>query len=221
MCICDCFLSVCVRINLCLYLSRPVAVCVYESLYLLDCWLVLWAMGNSLQISQSPRYKHKISHHWLQCEISLAADLTPTLCPGSLEQIVIRDNWLVLKRSCTLSTFNSHLTLKWEPICMLCVSVSVCAVCCVAVRNCLECRQRHRERGNKSSIPNNNKTQEILQNAATSNKVHVTSLTCPKSHNFAFCALSWKYYLHIAFYCENTSCLIPCLMIIMLPDWWC
>ncbi|KAM7399048.1 hypothetical protein PAMP_018342 [Pampus punctatissimus] len=42
--------------------------------------------------------------------------------------------------------------------------------CLRLVRNCLECRQRHRDRGNKSSIPNNNKTQEILQNAVTSSK---------------------------------------------------
>ncbi|KAJ8368522.1 hypothetical protein SKAU_G00085500 [Synaphobranchus kaupii] len=36
-------------------------------------------------------------------------------------------------------------------------------VCCVAVRNCLECRQRQRDRTTKSSLPNS-KTQENLQN---------------------------------------------------------
>lgn len=51
------------------------------------------------------------------------------------------------------------------------------AVCCVAVRNCLECRQRHRDRGNKSSIHNNNKTQEILLNAMTSSKVGYDVIT--------------------------------------------
>lgn len=62
--------------------------------------------------------------------------------------------------------------------------MSVCgAVCCVAVRNCLECRQRHRDRGKKSSIPNNNKTQEILLNAVTSSKVgcfylRIASIQC-------------------------------------------
>ncbi|XP_069496706.1 neurobeachin isoform X2 [Ambystoma mexicanum] len=39
-------------------------------------------------------------------------------------------------------------------------------VCCVAVRNCLECRQRQRERGNKSSLASS-KTQENLQNITT------------------------------------------------------
>ncbi len=174
------------------------------SLCLLDCWLqvVLWGMGKSLQTSQCPCCKHTISHHWLQCEISLAGDFTPGLCPGSLEQIVIRDNWLVLKRSCMLSTFNFHLTLIWEPICMLCicVCVSLCAVCCVAVRNCLECRQRHRDRGNKSSIPNNNKTQEILLNAVASSKVWCdvkTLVSVPRVGTF----------LYKAFYCKNTA---PC-----------
>uniref|UniRef100_A0A8D3A1L0 Neurobeachin n=1 Tax=Scophthalmus maximus TaxID=52904 RepID=A0A8D3A1L0_SCOMX len=46
-------------------------------------------------------------------------------------------------------------------------------VCCVAVRNCLVCRQRHRDRGNKSTIPNNIKTQEILLNAVTSSKTAI------------------------------------------------
>uniref|UniRef100_A0A7M4ECG9 Neurobeachin n=1 Tax=Crocodylus porosus TaxID=8502 RepID=A0A7M4ECG9_CROPO len=36
-------------------------------------------------------------------------------------------------------------------------------VCCVAVRNCLECRQRQRERVNKSSSLMSSKTQETLQ----------------------------------------------------------
>lgn len=68
---------------------------------------------------------------------------------------------------------------------MLCV----CAVCCVAVRNCLECRQRHRDRGSKSSIPNNHKTQEILLNAVTSSKVGcdvITSLSVRNDAKFIY-----------------------------------
>uniref|UniRef100_A0A673MHF3 Neurobeachin-like n=1 Tax=Sinocyclocheilus rhinocerous TaxID=307959 RepID=A0A673MHF3_9TELE len=42
-------------------------------------------------------------------------------------------------------------------------------VCCVAVRNCLECRQRQRDRGSKSSLPIS-KTQENLQTAASASK---------------------------------------------------
>ncbi|XP_036393306.1 neurobeachin isoform X3 [Megalops cyprinoides] len=42
-------------------------------------------------------------------------------------------------------------------------------VCCVAVRNCLECRQRQRDRTTKSSLPNS-KTQENLQSAPSASK---------------------------------------------------
>ncbi|KAL2094674.1 hypothetical protein ACEWY4_009393 [Coilia grayii] len=42
-------------------------------------------------------------------------------------------------------------------------------VCCVAVRNCLDCRQRQRDRGSKSSLPIS-KTQENVQSAASASK---------------------------------------------------
>ncbi|KAL0994859.1 hypothetical protein UPYG_G00128210 [Umbra pygmaea] len=45
-------------------------------------------------------------------------------------------------------------------------------VCCVAVRNCLECRQRQRDRGSvcKSNMPSSSKSQDCLQSAATASK---------------------------------------------------
>lgn len=52
-----------------------------------------------------------------------------------------------------------------------CVCVSLSPVCCVAVKDCLECRQRQRDRGNKSTAPNNYKTQDLMLNAVTSTKV--------------------------------------------------
>lgn len=66
--------------------------------------------------------------------------------------------------------------------CTLCVLFD-CLVCCVAVKNCLECRQRNRDRRNKSSIPNNHKTQEIILNAVTSSKVRfkLVGLLVPKN----------------------------------------
>lgn len=67
---------------------------------------------RSPQTSQCLCCNPTVSHHWLQCEISLAADFSPSFCPGSPEQIVIRENVLVLERSYMLSTFNFHLTLK-------------------------------------------------------------------------------------------------------------
>lgn len=111
----------------------------------------------------------------------------------SLEQILIRANWSVLKRSCMLSTFNFFISLRWEPVC---VSLFLCTVCCVAVRNCLECRQRHWDKGNKSSILNNSKTQEIMQHFVTSNKVG-----CHLKHLFSVLFLKYS-----TFYYEN-SCM--------------
>uniref|UniRef100_A0AAY4EZI2 Neurobeachin n=1 Tax=Denticeps clupeoides TaxID=299321 RepID=A0AAY4EZI2_9TELE len=43
-------------------------------------------------------------------------------------------------------------------------------VCCVAVRNCLECRQRQRERSTKTALPSS-KTQESLQSGVAASKV--------------------------------------------------
>uniref|UniRef100_A0A8C7JS17 Neurobeachin n=1 Tax=Oncorhynchus kisutch TaxID=8019 RepID=A0A8C7JS17_ONCKI len=43
-------------------------------------------------------------------------------------------------------------------------------VCCVAVRNCLECRQRQRDRGCFSNLPSS-KSQDSLQSAAAASKV--------------------------------------------------
>nr|XP_057936361.1 neurobeachin-like isoform X5 [Doryrhamphus excisus] len=43
-------------------------------------------------------------------------------------------------------------------------------VCCMAVKSCLECRQRHTDLGKKMFVPNNNKCQEILPNAVTPSK---------------------------------------------------
>uniref|UniRef100_A0A8B9H1Z2 Neurobeachin a n=1 Tax=Astyanax mexicanus TaxID=7994 RepID=A0A8B9H1Z2_ASTMX len=48
-------------------------------------------------------------------------------------------------------------------------------VCCVAVRNCLECRQRQRDRGSKSSLPIS-KTQENLQSAASASKSAIANV---------------------------------------------
>uniref|UniRef100_A0A671P6X6 Neurobeachin n=1 Tax=Sinocyclocheilus anshuiensis TaxID=1608454 RepID=A0A671P6X6_9TELE len=48
-------------------------------------------------------------------------------------------------------------------------------VCCVAVRNCLECRQRQRDRGSKSSLPIS-KTQENLQTAASASKTVIQNV---------------------------------------------
>ncbi|MGH0169024.1 UNVERIFIED_CONTAM: hypothetical protein FKN15_055882 [Acipenser sinensis] len=53
-------------------------------------------------------------------------------------------------------------------------------VCCVAVRNCLECRQRQRDRTTKSSMPNS-KTQENLQSASGTTAAKTTIENVPSN----------------------------------------
>ncbi|XP_069046271.1 neurobeachin isoform X16 [Lepisosteus oculatus] len=48
-------------------------------------------------------------------------------------------------------------------------------VCCVAVRNCLECRQRQRDRTTKPSMPNS-KTQETLQSGTPASKTTIENI---------------------------------------------
>uniref|UniRef100_A0A8C5GR28 Neurobeachin n=1 Tax=Gouania willdenowi TaxID=441366 RepID=A0A8C5GR28_GOUWI len=58
-------------------------------------------------------------------------------------------------------------------------------VCCVAVRNCLECRQRQRDRSSLKSSLTSSKSQDSLHSASTASKVHTrikhTSCYCSKS----------------------------------------
>ncbi|XP_042270292.1 neurobeachin isoform X3 [Thunnus maccoyii] len=83
-----------------------------------------------------------------------------------LSRLMVMVDVLVFSSSLNFSEIEAEKNMSSGGLMRQCLRL----VCCVAVRNCLECRQRHRDRGNKSSIPNNNKTQEILQNAVTSSK---------------------------------------------------
>uniref|UniRef100_A0A3Q1GPW8 Neurobeachin n=1 Tax=Acanthochromis polyacanthus TaxID=80966 RepID=A0A3Q1GPW8_9TELE len=83
-----------------------------------------------------------------------------------LSRLMVMVDVLVFSSSLNFSEIEAEKNMSSGGLMRQCLRL----VCCVAVRNCLECRQRHRERGNLSSIPNNNKTQEILQNAMTSSK---------------------------------------------------
>ncbi|XP_049431595.1 neurobeachin isoform X4 [Epinephelus fuscoguttatus] len=83
-----------------------------------------------------------------------------------LSRLMVMVDVLVFSSSLNFSEIEAEKNMSSGGLMRQCLRL----VCCVAVRNCLECRQRHRDRGNKSSIPNNSKTQEILQNALSSNK---------------------------------------------------
>ncbi|XP_034063019.1 neurobeachin isoform X1 [Gymnodraco acuticeps] len=82
-----------------------------------------------------------------------------------LSRLMVMVDVLVFSSSLNFSEIEAEKNMSSGGLMRQCLRL----VCCVAVRNCLECRQRHRDRGNKSSI-RNNKTQEILQNAVTCNK---------------------------------------------------
>ncbi|XP_035857076.1 neurobeachin isoform X5 [Sander lucioperca] len=83
-----------------------------------------------------------------------------------LSRLMVMVDVLVFSSSLNFSEIEAEKNMSSGGLMRQCLRL----VCCVAVRNCLECRQRHRDRGLKYSITNNNKTHENLQNAVTSNK---------------------------------------------------
>ncbi|XP_063762464.1 neurobeachin [Eleginops maclovinus] len=89
-----------------------------------------------------------------------------------LSRLMVMVDVLVFSSSLNFSEIEAEKNMSSGGLMRQCLRL----VCCVAVRNCLECRQRHRDRGNKSSIHNNNKPQEILQNALTCNKTAIETV---------------------------------------------
>ncbi|XP_067362699.1 neurobeachin isoform X6 [Channa argus] len=83
-----------------------------------------------------------------------------------LSRLMVMVDVLVFSSSLNFSEIEAEKNMSSGGLMRQCLRL----VCCVAVRSCLQCRQRPRDRGNKSSILNNNKTQEILQNTVTSSK---------------------------------------------------
>uniref|UniRef100_A0A669CNB4 Neurobeachin n=1 Tax=Oreochromis niloticus TaxID=8128 RepID=A0A669CNB4_ORENI len=81
-----------------------------------------------------------------------------------LSRLMVMVDVLVFSSSLNFSEIEAEKNMSSGGLMRQCLRL----VCCVAVRNCLECRQRPRERGNTSSILNN-KTQEILHNTLPSN----------------------------------------------------
>nr|XP_046245573.1 neurobeachin isoform X1 [Scatophagus argus] len=74
-----------------------------------------------------------------------------------LSRLMVMVDVLVFSSSLNFSEIEAEKNMSSGGLMRQCLRL----VCCVAVRNCLECRQRHRDRGSKSSIPNNHKTQEV------------------------------------------------------------
>ncbi|XP_035857073.1 neurobeachin isoform X1 [Sander lucioperca] len=89
-----------------------------------------------------------------------------------LSRLMVMVDVLVFSSSLNFSEIEAEKNMSSGGLMRQCLRL----VCCVAVRNCLECRQRHRDRGLKYSITNNNKTHENLQNAVTSNKTAIETV---------------------------------------------
>eukprot|EP00064_Thunnus_orientalis_P000006 superscaffoldBa00000001_g6 len=114
-----------------------------------------------------------------------------------LSRLMVMVDVLVFSSSLNFSEIEAEKNMSSGGLMRQCLRL----VCCVAVRNCLECRQRHRDRGNKSSIPNNNKTQEILQNAVTSSK--------DDSKQAQFLALAVVYFISVLMVSKYRDILEP------------
>ncbi|XP_060929107.1 neurobeachin-like [Limanda limanda] len=91
-----------------------------------------------------------------------------------LSRLMVMVDVLVFSSSLNFSEIEAEKNMSAGGLMRQCLRL----VCCVAVRNCLECRQRHSDRGSKFYIPNNNKTQEILLNAVTSSKTAIEIVPC-------------------------------------------
>ncbi|KAG9348462.1 hypothetical protein JZ751_002197 [Albula glossodonta] len=97
----------------------------------------------------------------------------------------------------TAVTFLSRLMAMVD---VLVFASSLNFMCCVAVRNCLECRQRQRDRTTKSSIPNS-KTQENLQNVSSASK--------DDSKQAQFLALAVVYFISVLMVSKYRDILEP------------
>uniref|UniRef100_A0A671VP31 Neurobeachin n=1 Tax=Sparus aurata TaxID=8175 RepID=A0A671VP31_SPAAU len=89
-----------------------------------------------------------------------------------LSRLMVMVDVLVFSSSLNFSEIEAEKNMSSGGLMRQCLRL----VCCVAVRSCLECRQRHRDRGYKASILNNHKTQEILLNAVTSSKTAIETV---------------------------------------------
>ncbi|KAG7480002.1 neurobeachin-like isoform X2 [Solea senegalensis] len=85
-----------------------------------------------------------------------------------LSRLMVLVDVLVFSSSLNFSEIEAEKNMSSGGLMRQCLRL----VCCVAVRNCLECRHRHSTAAAiKSTVPNNNiKTQEILLNAVASTK---------------------------------------------------
>lgn len=80
------------------------------------------------------------------------------------------------------SSYTQSMYTEYRAACIFHLSLFLFVVCCVAVKNCLECRQRYRDGRKKSSFLSNHKTQEIMLGTVTSSKVWYNESVSPVPH---------------------------------------
>ncbi|XP_061917858.1 neurobeachin-like [Entelurus aequoreus] len=83
-----------------------------------------------------------------------------------LSRLMVMVDVLVFSSSLNFSEIEAEKNMSAGGLMRQCLRL----VCCMAVKSCLECRQRHADLGRKMSVPNNNKSQELLLNAVTPGK---------------------------------------------------
>ncbi|KAM9318508.1 neurobeachin isoform 2-T2 [Pholidichthys leucotaenia] len=94
--------------------------------------------------------------------IEVTQGMSSEMAVTFLSRLMVLVDVLVFSSSLNFSEIEAEKNMSSGGLMRQCLRL----VCCVAVRNCLECRHRHRERGNTSSILNN-KTQEMMHNATS------------------------------------------------------
>ncbi|XP_053728334.1 neurobeachin isoform X1 [Synchiropus splendidus] len=97
--------------------------------------------------------------------IEVTQGMTSDTAITFLSRLMVMVDVLVFSSSLNFSEIEAEKNMSSGGLMRQCLRL----VCCMAVRNCLECRQRQRDRGHKSSN-SDSKTQEMLQNSVTSNK---------------------------------------------------
>ncbi|XP_061683071.1 neurobeachin-like isoform X2 [Syngnathoides biaculeatus] len=87
-----------------------------------------------------------------------------------LSRLMVLVDVLVFSSSLNFSEIEAEKNMSSGGLMRQCLRL----VCCMAVRSCLECRQRHGDRGNKPCALNNNKCQDVAPNAVIPSKLWST-----------------------------------------------
>uniref|UniRef100_W5MP82 Neurobeachin n=1 Tax=Lepisosteus oculatus TaxID=7918 RepID=W5MP82_LEPOC len=114
-----------------------------------------------LSAATSPSCSSKMELENIEATQGMSAETAVTF----LSRLMAMVDVLVFASSLNFSEIEAEKNMSSGGLMRQCLRL----VCCVAVRNCLECRQRQRDRTTKPSMPNS-KTQETLQSGTPASK---------------------------------------------------